>query len=91
MPQEIMQCPSCEGYGWIDDAESEDCDWCGGIGYVYRADGVTQRIPPADFEAVADTLEALESERLRGMGYTGTAKKPWEQAIRRHDDADDSE
>ena len=34
---EIVRCISCDGYGWFEeDGISEDCDWCGGIGYVYR-------------------------------------------------------
>ena len=35
-----------------------------------------------DSGRVAGELEALERERLREMGYSGDAKKPWEQAIR---------
>ena len=82
---EIIQCPSCDGYGWLeDDGQVEDCDWCAGVGYVYReSDGLNRRIPATDFEAVSDPLEALEAQRLRGMGYSGEAKKPWEQAVRR--------
>lgn len=82
---EIVRCVSCDGYGWLEDDENEvvDCDWCGGVGYVYRdARSVDHRIPPTDYAAVAETLEALETQRLREMGYTGNAKKPWQQAIR---------
>lgn len=83
----IVRCVSCEGYGWHEDefsGEVEDCDWCGGTGYVYRdANGVDHLIPPADYGRVAAALEALEGERLREMGYTGTAKHPDEQPIRK--------
>ena len=85
---EIVRCISCEGYGWFeeDDGSSSDCDWCGGAGYVYRdSDGVDHKIPAADYGRVAATLEQLEIQRLREMGYTGQPKKPWEQAIRRKD------
>lgn len=84
----IIQCPSCEGYGWQGDevGEAEYCDWCGGVGYVYLdLNGVNRRIPQADWEAVSERLEQLEAERLRRMGYSGEAKKPWEQAVRRRD------
>lgn len=83
---DIGRCISCDGFGWFedDDGLAQDCDWCGGIGYTYRdATGVDHRIPPADYEAVSARLEALERERLRQLGYTGEARKPWEQAIRR--------
>jgi hypothetical protein len=82
---EIVRCASCDGYGWLnDDEEGEiECQWCGGIGYVYRDErGIDRRIPPADYERQAETLERLELERLREIGYTGAAKKPWEQVIR---------
>ncbi|MEZ4668102.1 MAG: hypothetical protein R3E39_09310 [Anaerolineae bacterium] len=88
----IIPCPSCEGFGWFedDDAVAQDCEWCGGIGYVYRDEnGLDRRIPPADYEAVAGQLEQLETERLRAMGYTGQAKKPWEQKIRQHRSKDE--
>ncbi len=83
---QIVRCISCDGYGWHQDLEghNEDCDWCGGIGYVYRApDGVDSRIPPADYGRVADQLEQLDQQRLRELGYRGDAKRPWEQAIRK--------
>lgn len=82
----IFRCASCDGYGWFDDdfgGESGDCDWCAGVGYVYRRDGRDTAIPKADFEAVADELERLEHERLRELGYQGAAKKPWQQTIRK--------
>ena len=82
---DIVRCVSCDGYGWFedDDGEAQDCDWCGGIGYVYRAaDGLDSRIPPEDYEKVSAQLETLETQRLRDLGYTGEAKKPWEQKIR---------
>jgi hypothetical protein len=87
MAETIVRCVSCDGYGWMDDdGEARDCDWCGGVGYVYRdASGADRPIPPADFGAVGERLEQLEVERLREMGYTGEAKKPWEQAIRKKD------
>ncbi|NJO83578.1 MAG: hypothetical protein HC828_12680 [Blastochloris sp.] len=47
---------------------------------------IDRPIAPSDFEAVHDTLEHLEAERLREMGYTGDAKKPWEQAIRKENE-----
>jgi hypothetical protein len=60
-----------------------DCDWCGGVGYVYRDSlGVDTRIPAHEWGQLADQLEQLEAERMREMGYTGNAKKPWEQDIR---------
>jgi hypothetical protein len=85
MTSEIMRCVSCDGYGWFEeDGVTEDCDWCGGIGYVYRdAAGVDHRIPESDYARVSDTLERLEAERLRELGYSGTAKHPNEQAIRK--------
>lgn len=85
----ITRCPSCGGYAWLedDDGNAVDCDWCGGVGYVYRDEnGIDHRIPEADYGQVADVLEKLETERLREMGYSGTAKKPWEQAVRKGDD-----
>jgi hypothetical protein len=82
----IVRCVSCDGFGWLEDEETgqvTDCEWCAGVGYVYRDEqGVDYRIPEGDYTAVAGTLEALEAERLREMGYTGGAKRPWEQAIR---------
>jgi hypothetical protein len=80
----IIRCVSCDGFGWSedDDGQAEDCAWCGGIGYVYRDGGRDRRIPAADLAAASDRLEALETERMREIGYSGQAKKPWEQAIR---------
>jgi hypothetical protein len=84
----IIRCPSCDGYGWFDDAftgESADCDWCDGVGYVYRdASHVDRPIPADDLrrDDVSERLEALETDRLRDIGYTGEAKKPWQQDIR---------
>lgn len=83
---QIVRCAACDGYGWLDDDEDGEgeCRWCGGIGYVYRDErGVNRRIPESDYESRAAELERLEIERLREIGYTGEAKKPWEQAIRR--------
>ncbi len=83
---DIVQCVSCEGFGWfMDDLtdESTECDWCGGVGYTYRVDGVDRAIPPADYGKIADRLEQLETQRLREMGYQGQAKRPWEQEIRK--------
>lgn len=92
---QIVRCISCEGYGWFEDeftGEAVDCDWCGGTGYVYRDErGVDRRIPEADYGKVADHLEQLEAERLRQMGYSGQARHPDEQPIRRQDDDSDSE
>lgn len=89
---QIARCVSCDGYGWLDDeGAAADCEWCGGIGYVYRdARGLDRRIPAADLERVAGQLEALEAERLRELGYSGAARKPWEQAIRRQSAAGDT-
>jgi hypothetical protein len=84
---DIVQCVSCEGFGWFEDedGQAQDCDWCGGIGYNYRdVSGIDRRIPIADYEAVSSRLEQLETERLREMGYTGEAKRPWEQKIRQN-------
>jgi hypothetical protein len=87
MTKQIVRCVSCEGYGWFTDeftGETEDCDWCGGTGYVYRdADGIDYRIPDSEYGEVADRIEKLELQRMHGLGYDGMAKKPWEQAIRR--------
>ncbi|MBZ0286037.1 MAG: hypothetical protein K8I30_00375 [Anaerolineae bacterium] len=85
----IMRCPSCDGFAWVedDDGQAVDCDWCGGVGYVYRDEsGVDHPIPPADYGKTAAVLEKLELERMRELGYSGSAKKPWEQAIRKKDD-----
>ena len=83
--RQIARCPACDGYAWIEDdnGQAADCDWCGGVGYVYRdARGIDHRIPDTDYGKVADVLEKLELERMREIGYTGSAKKPWEQPIR---------
>ncbi len=87
MTFEIVRCASCDGYGWFDEGGlTEECDWCGGIGYVYRdLSGIDHRIPEEDYPKVSDTLERLEEERLHGLGYSGTAKHPDEQAARRPD------
>lgn len=85
---EIVRCNSCDGYGWYEDpftGESGDCDWCDGVGYVYRIDGVDKKIPKAEYGAVADKLEQLEEARMRELGYTGDAKHPKDQAIRKWD------
>lgn len=84
---DIVRCVSCDGYGWFEDdfgASTVDCDWCDGVGYVYRdAQGVDHKIPPSDYGRVSARLEALEEQRLRELGYSGQAKKPWEQEIRK--------
>lgn len=86
---EIVRCAACDGYGWLEDDEDSaanagECRWCGGIGYVYRDErGIDRRIPESDYVQHAATLEGLELERLREIGYTGEAKKPWEQEIRK--------
>ncbi len=86
---QIVRCVSCNGYGWIEDefsGETGDCDWCKGTGYVYRdASGIDRAIPVEDYGKVANTLEKLEIERMREIGYSGQAKNPWEQAIRGED------
>ena len=80
-----MRCASCDGFGWFEDGGGgEDCDWCRGVGYVYRdGQGRDRPIPQGDFAALATDLEALELQRLRELGYQGSAKKPWQQAIRK--------
>ena len=94
MADSIVRCPSCDGYGWLTDdftGESGDCDWCAGTGYVYRSPDATDRpIPPADYGRVAAQLESLEHDRLRDMGYSGSALHPDDQPIRRRS-ADDTE
>ena len=84
----IVRCASCDGFGWFEEdfsGATEDCDWCGGVGYVYRdAAGGDRPIPKTDYATVADALERLELERLRALGYQGGAKKPWRQAIRKN-------
>jgi len=86
MTDPIVRCVACDGYGWTDDEDgAADCGWCAGIGYVYRAaSGIDRPIPAADLGALTAALEQLETERLRELGYTGGAKKPWEQLIRRN-------
>ncbi len=92
---QIVRCVSCEGYGWFEDefsGEPVECDWCGGTGYVYRdAHGVDRKIPEADYGKVAAQLEQLEAERLRQMGYSGQARHPDDQPIRRQDAGSDDE
>ena len=90
MTYEIVRCVSCEGYGWFEeDTTTETCDWCGGIGYMYRdAANVDHRIPESDYARIADELERLEAERMRELGYSGNAKHPDEQAIRRQGNGD---
>lgn len=87
MSDKIVRCISCDGYGWHEDdftGDVEDCTWCNGTGYLYSDDnGVQRQIPHADYGKVADQLEQLERDRMREMGYTGEAKPPWEQNIRR--------
>ncbi len=84
----IARCASCEGYGWFEDGidgQVEDCDWCGGLGYVYRdASGGDSPIPAAELGKLSDELERLEAERMRELGYQGEARKPWRQAIRKN-------
>ncbi|HYO88935.1 MAG TPA: hypothetical protein VER79_09820 [Candidatus Limnocylindrales bacterium] len=80
----LARCPSCDGYGWLEEDDgTAECAWCAGAGYVTRdADGIDRAIPAADYGRLAAQLEALEAERLRELGYSGAAKKPWEQEIR---------
>ena len=83
----IVRCVSCDGFGWFEDefsGQAENCDWCAGVGYVYRDElDRDAPIPKADFDAAAAELERLEVERLREMGYQGRARKPWQQAVRK--------
>jgi hypothetical protein len=87
--KKIVRCLSCEGYGWYEDeftGETTDCDWCDGVGYVYRdAQNIDHKIPLEDLKQpdISAQLEMLEGERLREMGYRGEAKKPWQQDIRK--------
>lgn len=87
MSTNIVRCISCDGFGWFEDdfsGEAEDCDWCGGVGYVYRtANNTDAKIPRADLETVSEELERLETIRMRELGYQGNAKKPWQQDIRK--------
>jgi hypothetical protein len=93
----IVRCLSCDGYGWFEDEFSgavNDCDWCRGVGYVYRdPHGIDHKIPEAHYGAVADQLEQLEQNRMHDLGYQGTAKHPDEQPIRRngHHPAEDDD
>lgn len=84
---DIVRCPSCDGYGWHTDeftGETDDCAWCGGIGYVYQsADGVQRPLSAQEATAAAAALEQLEAARMRELGYTGKAKPPWEQGVRK--------
>ncbi len=82
---QIVRCISCDGYGWLEENGTvEECDWCGGIGYVYRdSQQVDHRIMDADTPQIAAKLEALERQRMRELGYTGEAKHPDQQEIRR--------
>jgi hypothetical protein len=90
---QIVRCVSCDGYGWVEDdgGQAADCDWCAGVGYVYRDDaGIDHRIPESDYPSVAETLEHLEQERMRDLGYSGSPKHPREQGIRqRREDSDE--
>ncbi len=90
---QIVRCVSCDGYGWVedDDGQAVDCDWCAGVGYVYRDNaGIDHPIPESDYPNVAETLERLEQERMRDLGYTGSPKHPREQDIRqRREDPDE--
>lgn len=92
---EIVRCAACDGYGWVDDDENDgesgaksagtlECVWCVGVGYVMRGDdGIDRPIPASELGRYTAELEALERERLREMGYTGEAKHPNEQPIRK--------
>jgi hypothetical protein len=69
--KKIVRCLSCEGYGWYEDeftSETTDCDWCDGVGYVYRdAQNIDHKIPLEDLKQpdISAQLELLEGERLR--------------------------
>lgn len=90
MQENITRCPSCDGYGWLNDditGETGDCDWCKGTGYVYRDEnGIDRPIPAEDYGQVSAVLEGLEHVRLREMGYSGSAIHPDEQEIRKKSD-----
>lgn len=87
MHDPIVRCPSCDGYGWLTDeltGETGDCDWCRGTGYIYRnAQGTDRPIPIEDYGLVSAVLEGLEHDRLRELGYSGSAVHPEEQRIRK--------
>lgn len=77
--KQLVRCPSCDGYGWFAEENvrdrSEDCTWCGGIGYVERDErGVDRPIPASKYPELADALEQLDEGRLRELGYSGVAK-----------------
>jgi hypothetical protein len=81
----IVRCVACDGYGWIDDEDEgeTECRWCVGIGYMQRdAHNIDRAIPSDQLPALEQELERLEVARLRELGYSGSAKKPWEQKIR---------
>ncbi|MBK8027737.1 MAG: hypothetical protein IPK19_41740 [Chloroflexi bacterium] len=92
--EKIARCAVCDGYGWIeadpdaigdpdDESDGSECMWCGGIGYVFQNErGVSRRIPSDLLAIHSETLEQLELARLREIGYSGEAKKPWQQQIR---------
>jgi hypothetical protein len=85
---QIVRCAACDGYGWIADEDQGgtevECGWCGGIGYASRGeDGIDRAIPTAEWGRYAADFERLERERLREIGYTGDAKHPRDQAIRK--------
>ena len=88
----IVRCVSCDGYGWFKeisggDETTEGCDWCGGIGYVYRDEGgVDHRIPDSDYDGISAELERLEKERMRELGYSGDAVHPRDQKVRKKAD-----
>lgn len=87
MAKNIVRCPSCDGFAWVEDeftGESEECDWCRGIGYIYRKNDTDSHIPKADLASISEELEQLEEERMHELGYQGQAKKPWQQAIRKN-------
>ncbi|RMF77530.1 MAG: hypothetical protein D6737_17460 [Chloroflexi bacterium] len=87
----IVRCISCDGYGWEDDeGDVRDCAWCDGTGYTYRdSDGIDHPIPAEDYGKIADELEQLEMQRMRELGYTGTAKNPEDQEIRKQNQSPD--
>ncbi len=82
---EIVRCVSCDGYGWLEEnGMVEECDWCGSIGYVFRdAQRIDHQITEPNDPVIAEKLESLERQRMRELGYTGEARHPAEQQIRR--------
>ncbi len=44
---EVLECPQCEGTGWLDDYDAE-CSLCSGEGCVYRLKRPQEGLSPTD-------------------------------------------